>query len=423
MHRCVFGLYLIKAPASGSRYMTMLGKKIVLLIAVFVFAFGSPGTGKAQDKVLARASSDPAEAVEEPTPERTIATTRTAPESAARPLSFRVTKKTAGPPFATYGVPAEGDDESRDDPIVREAAVEALGKIMGSVVVVDPYNGRVLSVVNQELAFGGGYQPCSAFKPAVALAALGEGIINTEGTRLQLGKRWYLDLHKALALSNNLYFEVLGRKLGIDKLERYAHQFGFGEQAGWDLAPEPAGAFPSKPPAPRAGGVGKVASFGEGISMTLFQLASFVSALANGGTLYYLQYPGPESIADFTPRVKRELPIATELAVVQSGMEEAVLTGTARRAKQSDLRVVGKTGTCSEGRARLGWFAGYNSEPGGVAIVVLLRTGQRLGGGPKASEIAGQVFRKLNETNFYARSVSRTPAQALPASIQAPVVP
>jgi cell division protein FtsI/penicillin-binding protein 2 len=157
--------------------------------------------------------------------------------------------------------------------------------------------------------------------------------------------------------------------------------------------------------------------------MTLFQLASFVSALANGGTLYYLQYPGPESIADFTPRVKRELPIATELAVVQSGMEEAVLTGTARRAKQSDLRVVGKTGTCSEGRARLGWFAGYNSEPGGVAIVVLLRTGQRLGGGPKASEIAGQVFRKLNETNFYARSVSRTPAQALPASIQAPVVP
>jgi cell division protein FtsI/penicillin-binding protein 2 len=393
--------------------MTMVRPWSRNLVALWMLVMVPCGLVWAQDKVIARASSEPA-AVEEPAPAKTIASTR-----AGAPVKPS-TKKTAGPPFATYGDPAEGDDPSRDDPVVRAAAVKALGKIMGSVVVVDPDNGRVLSVVNQELAFGGGYQPCSAFKPAVALAALSERIIESDRTRLQLGKKWYLDLHKALALSNNLYFEKLGRTLGIDKLERYAHEFGFGEQAGWGIEPEPAGVFPSTPPPAKAGGVGKVASFGEGISMTLFQLASFVSALANGGTLYYLQYPAAGQEQEFTPRVKRQLPIGTDLAVVQAGMEEAVLTGTARRAKQPDLRVVGKTGTCSEGRARLGWFAGYNREPGGVAIVVLLRTGQRLGGGPKASEVAGAVFRQLNDANYYTRSIWRPAAQSLPASIQMP---
>jgi hypothetical protein len=52
-------------------------------------------------------------------------------------------------------------------------------------------------------------------------------------------------------------------------------------------------------------------SFGEGISMTPLQLGALVSAIANGGTMYYLQHPStPEQIADFEPRVKRRLDIA-----------------------------------------------------------------------------------------------------------------
>jgi penicillin-binding protein 2 len=402
--------------------MTVIRQSSTQLIAVLGLTLGLSCSLFAQDRVIARTSAEPVGTSKKSVLPKTIASTSAEmqPANSSSAPAKVATNKSSGPPYVTYGDPAEGDDPGRDDPIVRDAAINALGKIMGSVVVVDPDNGRVLSVVNQELAFGGGYQPCSAFKPAVALAALSEGIIETDRTRLELGKKWYLDLHKALALSNNLYFEKLGRSLGIDKLERYAHEFGFGEQAGWGIEPEPAGAFPSTPPPAKAGGVGRVASFGEGISMTLFQLASFVGALANGGTLYYLQYPAPGWNQEFTPRIKRELPIGTDLAVVQAGMEEAVLTGTARRAKQPDLRVVGKTGTCSEGQARLGWFAGYNREPGGVAVVVLLRTGQRLGGGPKASEVAGQVFRQLNDANYYTRSVWRNPSQTLPASIYFP---
>lgn len=402
--------------------LVRLRKSLSVVSLAVLVGFSNWLVGWSQDRVIVRATS---RNVQESAPAKIIARasseTQHSRKTATR--SKHAVKKTSRPKYPTYGNPEATDDPSRDDPLVRPAAVQALGNLMGSIVVVDPANGRVLSVVNQKLAFGGGYQPCSAFKPAVALAALGEGIIDNDRTRLQLGKRWYLDLHKALAISNNLYFEKLGRLLGIDKLERYAHQFGFGEQAGWGIEPEPTGAFPNTPPPARAGGVGKVASFGQGISMTMFQLASFVSAVSNGGTLYYLQYPARADDRGFTPRIKRNLAISSDLDVVRSGMEEAVLTGTARRAKQPDLRLVGKTGTCSQNGARLGWFAGYNKEPGGVVVVVLLRTGKSLGGGPRASEIAGKVFRQLGDANYYARSAWRNPSLTLPASIQVPLVP
>jgi cell division protein FtsI/penicillin-binding protein 2 len=378
--------------------------------------------------VIAKAQAQPAKAstpkpaAPKPAVSKPAAKTAKKPAPARKPVR-KVVRKPVPPRFPTYGHPAEGDDPVRDDPEVRTAAMEALGNLMGSVVVVDPDNGRILAVVNQKLAFHEGYQPCSSFKPAVALAALGEGIIESDKTSLQLGKRWYLTLEKALALSNNLYFEKLGRLLGIDKLEHYARQFGFGEPAAWGLSPNPEGAFPTTAPSARLGGVGKVASFGQGISMTMLQLASFTSALANGGTLYYLQYLTPEEQAYFEPKIKRELNLGSSLAVVREGMEEAVLTGTARRAKQPDVHVMGKTGTCSENRARLGWFAGYNNEPGGVAVVVLLRTGVKLGGGARASEVAGRVFRKLDEREYYARASQRLPQTALPASAQMPGLP
>ncbi len=72
----------------------------------------------------------------------------------------------------TYGDPAANDNPTLDDPVVRRAATDALGNLMGSIIVVDPETGRVLTIVNQRTAFEDGYQPCSAFKPAVALAAL-----------------------------------------------------------------------------------------------------------------------------------------------------------------------------------------------------------------------------------------------------------
>ena len=313
--------------------------------------------------------------------------------------------------------------------MVRQAAVEALGNLMGTMVVVDPGNGRILSIVNQNLALKSGYRPCSTFKPAVALAALEEGVIENDHSRLQLGKKWYLDLQQSLAFSNNVYFAKLGTILGLDKLRKYGEAFGFGEQAGWGIAEEPPGAFPEEPPPPSQGGVGKVAVFGEGISQTTLQLVSFVSAVANGGSLYYLQYPSsPEEIRNYRARLKRKLDIGRWLEPVRQGMREAVLFGTARRANQPDVAILGKTGTCSQDGMRLGWFAGYSEGDGGVAVAVLQRTSQPMGGGPHAAELAGHLFRKLADENYFAQLAAARVAptaspNARPAISAAPSTP
>jgi penicillin-binding protein 2 len=348
----------------------------------------------------------------------TVATKKVAAPKRRIVARRRITRRRApapAPKFATYGDPAQDDDASREDPIVRAAAVKALGNMIGSVVVVNPENGQILSIVNQKLALASGYQPCSSFKPAVALAALSEGIINNDSNRIKLGKRWFLDLEHALAKSNNLYFESLGRSLGLERLQYYARLFGLGEAATIGVGEESNGQVPDQAPPLSAGGVGKVASFGQGIAITTLQLASFTSAMANGGKLYYLQYPVAGE--PFVPRLKRELPISDSLNPVRMGMESAVLAGTARRANTPDIQILGKTGTCSEDSARLGWFAGYSKAPAKLAIVVLLRTGVKLGGGPKASEVAGRFFRELSSQNYFAQLLEPTfSAQILPAA-------
>ena len=111
-------------------------------------------------------------------------------------------------------------------------AVQALGKLNGAIVVSDPNTGRILSIVNQKLALGSGFQPCSTIKVSVALAALSEKVVGHDG---KLWRRGY-NLTQALARSNNFYFATLGQKLGFDKVSYYAHLFGYGEKAGLNIA-------------------------------------------------------------------------------------------------------------------------------------------------------------------------------------------
>src|SRR5258708_19528919 len=78
--------------------------------------------------------------------------------------------------------------------------------------------------------------------------------------------------------------------------------------------------------APAHGGIARMSSYGEGIHMTPLQLVSLAAAFANGGTLYYLQYPRTaDEIQNFAPRVKRDLNIAEVLPEIREGMLAAVL--------------------------------------------------------------------------------------------------
>ncbi|HZD32400.1 MAG TPA: penicillin-binding transpeptidase domain-containing protein, partial [Candidatus Angelobacter sp.] len=204
---------------------------------------------------------------------------------------------------------ADGDRFAGEDPIVRAAALDALGNMNGTVVSIDPDNGRILAMVNQKLALSAGAQPCSTIKVAVALAALSENVI-TKDTEIQLGKYYRMDLTTALAHSNNAYFAAVGEKLGFERVSYYAHQYGLGEMAGWQIPGEHLGTFPSTELDAKLGGVGKMCSFGESISLTPLQLGALMAAIANGGTLYYLQHPNsPDDVVSFTPKVKRQLDI------------------------------------------------------------------------------------------------------------------
>ena len=296
-----------------------------------------------------------------------------------------------------------GDNTEGEDPVVRQAAIDALGNMNGTVVAIEPTSGRVLAMVNQKLALSSGAQPCSTIKLSVALAALSEGVVSKE-TEVSLGGRSRMNLTEALAHSNNAYFEAVGRKLGFEKVAYYAHQYGLGELAGYDIPGEQLGAYPDEVIPQKLGGVGKMCSFGEGISMTPLQLGAMVSAIANGGTLYYLQHPtSPEEIANFEPRIKRQLDIAPLIPEISDGMAGAVQYGTARRLglNFNEEEILGKTGTCSHAGTRFGWFASYANTSSGRVVVVVFLQGGRPTFGPKAAEIAGPMYRNLYDHNFF----------------------
>ena len=148
------------------------------------------------------------------------------------------------------------------------------------MVAVDPSTGRILSIVNQRLALGLGFQPCSTIKVSVALAALSEKVIEPSTTIRLNGRR--MDLTYALAHSNNYFFANLGRELGFETISYYAHQFGYGEKAGLNLPGEKAGHFPLGnraglfPPHPRSTILHKGRDQGRGTPQLRLDHSTFV---------------------------------------------------------------------------------------------------------------------------------------------------
>ncbi len=290
-----------------------------------------------------------------------------------------------------------------EDPVVRAAAIEALGNMNGTALAIDPSSGRILAMVNQKLALSSGAEPCSTIKLSVGLAALDEGLVKRD-TPVNLGGHYAVNLTKALALSINPYFETLGRMLGFERVKHYANMFGLGELAGYNIPGEQLGVYPDQPLPEAMGGVGRMCSFGESISMTPLQLGALVSAIANGGTLYYLQHPqSQQEVARFVPKVKRILDIAPLIPEMRDGMEGAVNYGTARslRVNFKEFPVLGKTGTCSNNGTRFGWFGSYAETPTGRIVTVIFLEGGRPTFGPKAAELTGQLYRALWERDYF----------------------
>src|SRR5687768_8238039 len=104
------------------------------------------------------------------------------------------------------------DNTEGEDLQIRRAAVNALGKHAGTVVVMEAQTGKLLTVVNQEWAIKHGFKPCSTIKLVTGVAGLSENVINDEGRIGSSSSGMNLDY--ALAKSNNPYFQRVGSQFG-----------------------------------------------------------------------------------------------------------------------------------------------------------------------------------------------------------------
>lgn len=369
-----------------------------------------PATAKKKTASRATAAKKPAAAKKTTAAKKAVAAKKPTAAKKATAAKSRVSRSRSRrstarySPWAvpTYADSTAGDNVDGDDLTVRRAAVAALGRYNGAVVVADPRSGRILTVVNQKTAIEKAYIPCSTVKIPVAMAALSEGAIEASTTIRVIG-RTTMNLTEAMAKSNNVYFERVGEGLGFEKLTAYHRLWGLGEKATLNLENENPGVLPPAPP--KNGGSARMSSFGEGIQLTALQLAALMSAVSNGGTLYYLQYPqNQEEAAAFVPRVKRYLDIDSFLEDLRSGMSGAVSFGTARRAAYNEeAPIFGKTGTCTDypQKTHMGWFGSFLKKGDSELVVVVMLTGAAGVSGPVASGIAGNLYANLDEAGYF----------------------
>ncbi len=228
----------------------------------------------------------------------------------------------------------------------------------------------------QNRVISGQYPPGSLFKIVVALAGLEEGVIDPHeelfcGGSYSFQRRtyrcWkeqghgYVDLHRALVESCDVYFYQLGQRVGIDTIAKYAKRLGLGCRTGLELGDEKAGLIPSREWKLRRWHVpwqeGETLSVAVGQSFTLvtpIQMVRFISALFNGGALLrpqvtkWIGRDNKEGVFQFKPDTLDSWSIKREnIELVKAALIGVVneAHGTGWRARLDGIRVAGKTGT------------------------------------------------------------------------------
>jgi penicillin-binding protein 2 len=346
---------------------------------------------------------------------------------------------------------------------IQQAAEDALGARAGAIVVMDPRNGDVLALASHPAypverfsrpldretwlslvedptrpllnrAVQGIYPPGSLFKIIVAAAGLQSQAI-TPFDRLSCPRAWMfggrpyhnwedhdrgaLTLREALQFSCNTFFYQLGLKLGPEKIAQMAEAFGFGRVTDSGLTGERPGLVPS-PAWKRATlkdkwhpGDTVSLSIGQGlITVTPLQVARFMAAVANGGTLWKPRLVDRVVTADGrlireeAPEIQGRVDVAPVIfEFLHEALGAVVAEGTGKQARVPGVTVGGKTGTAQTHEFRSeaerkrrdqdhAWFAGFAPlEEPQVAIVVFA---ERAGlGGQVAAPIAREVLKAI----------------------------
>ncbi len=346
--------------------------------------------------------------------------------------------------------------------------LRALGSRVGVGIAMNPQSGEVLAlfqipefdnnafVVPDRLeerkrllsnplsplfnrAVGGLYNPGSTVKPLVGVAALHEHVITPQETIFSPGylevpnpydpqhPSRFLDwryqgnvnLYSAIAKSSNVYFYVVGggtkerKGLGIARLQKWWQQFGLGEKTGIDLPGEAEGLLPSPEYFRRRGKQWRLGdtynvSIGQGaLLVTPLQILNYISAIANGGTLYV---PHLRHDPHKFPQVLRDLTAyRDEIQEVRKGMERTVRSpqGTAYLLHDLPFTVAAKTGSAQVKRRTQenAFFVGYApAENPQIAILVLIENSKE--GSANTIPVAYDVLRW-----YYEHRIATLPQQ------------
>ncbi len=282
---------------------------------------------------------------------------------------------------------------------LQDYAARRLGDNSASVIVMDCTNGDVLAMVSMPAydpnifsrrvpaalwralqaddhtpllnkSAMGLYPPGSTFKMVTALAALEAGVdpdevVQCSGAYRLGNNTWHcharrghgpVNMHRALPLSCDTYFYVMGRRIGIEAIAAMARRLGLGAEYPLPLPGQASGIVPDKAwkqrrfgPDPRKGawreGETLNAAIGQGYIITNpLQLAVMTARLASGRAVL------PRLFADQPPPAFAGLGVDdAHLALVRRGMFDVVNApyGTARGARSpvADVAFAGKTGT------------------------------------------------------------------------------
>ena len=352
---------------------------------------------------------------------------------------------------------AKAESIARGEPQNPEMKDEITG---ASAVVVDVKTGEPLALASwptfdvatimekyQELldtpnaplfnrALMGAYAPGSTFKPCTAIAALSEGIVNTEfrvdceGVFTKYAAEGYApecwiwnsvegehythpeeNVTDAIRDSCNYYFYTVGHDLGVEKMGKYAHAFGLGVSTGIELVETVGNMSNEENHVDYAGTEWRIgdtlqAAIGQADSIfSPLQLAEYCATVANGGTRYSASILKAVRSFDYSEKIyERENEVLSTVesadynwAAVHEGMYQ-VLHDWANNSKNVEIwadcawEVAGKTGTAQKGEniTNDGLFMCYAPyDDPQVAIAVLVERG---GSGASVQFIARQIM-------------------------------
>ncbi len=285
-----------------------------------------------------------------------------------------------------------------------EEWVKKFHALKGSLVILDPRTGAVIAMCNaptfdpneygkiesvdvyNNTAIFEPYESGSVFKTITMAGGLDSGKIlpstvfddpgevkigpfTIRNSDLQAHGR--VDMTTVLSESLNTGMVDVVHALGPQKFLRYVRDFGFGQKSGIELQSEAAGNIE---PLSRKGDIwSATGSFGQGITVTVLQLASAYGAIANGGMLmkpYIVEEVrrAGGAVEKRAPKAVRSV-ISKQAAERLSGMLVAVVEkGHGKRAGVPGYWIAGKTGTAQIPREdgggyevgqTIGSFAGF----------------------------------------------------------------